>query len=297
MIATVAQLVEQFIRNERVRGSSPFSGSNIKKKMEKQFTEQNSPSQVIPQFQVEGVQILRKITTEYSEIFTQDALRFVILLMRKFNGRRKEKGLAVEKMIREKGGEATFFQSDVSIETQVQNFVAAAVKKYGKIDIAYNNAGIVLGRIPIHQQTLEQWNKIHSINSTGVFLCMKYELQQMLKQKAGGSIINVSSTVGHSGFSKLPDYTSTKHSVCGLTRAAAVMYAKDNIRINAISPSDVRTPLIGGDKYVDQISAEHPMGRVAEPEEIVKTVMFLASDDASYVNGETMLVTGAALTI
>ena len=214
-----------------------------------------------------------------------------------FNGRRKEKGLAVEKMIREKGGEATFFQSDVSIETQVQNFVAAAVKKYGKIDIAYNNAGIVLGRIPIHQQTLEQWNKIHSINSTGVFLCMKYELQQMLKQKAGGSIINVSSTVGHSGFSKLPDYTSTKHSVCGLTRAAAVMYAKDNIRINAISPSDVRTPLIGGDKYVDQIGAEHPMGRVAEPEEIVKTVMFLASDDASYVNGETMLVTGAALTI
>ena len=90
MLATVAQLVEQFIRNERVRGSNPFSGSNIKKKMEKQFTEQNSPSQVIPQFQVEGVQILRKITTEYSEIFTQDALRFVILLMRKFNGRRKE---------------------------------------------------------------------------------------------------------------------------------------------------------------------------------------------------------------
>lgn len=215
-----------------------------------------------------------------------------------FNGRRKDKGEEVEKLIKSSGGEASFYQCDVSDHKQVKAFFKAAIDKYDRIDIAFNNAGISQNRVPLHETSLEDWSKIHSINLTGVFLCMKYEISQMLQQKNKGAIINMSSISGHTGSSRLPGYTSSKHAVAGLTRDAGHSYAEQGIRINAVSPSDTRTPMQGTNEDLIQKTANaHPMKRIARPEEIVKAVMFLASDDASYIQGETLQINGSLLTV
>lgn len=218
-----------------------------------------------------------------------------------FNGRRAHLGQEVEKEIRSTGGEATYFQSDVRKPDQLEAFFEAAVKRYGQIDVGYNNAGIANSRGLLHERSLDEWNDIQDTNLRGVFLCMQHEIRQMLKQPSGGAIINVASVAGHSGLSHIADYSASKHGVAGLTRVAGKDYAKLGIRVNAVSPAGVRTPmLLGPDLSADiekVVSAGHPVGRIAQPEEIVDAVMFLASQEASFMFGETMMLTGGLLTV
>jgi NAD(P)-dependent dehydrogenase (short-subunit alcohol dehydrogenase family) len=177
--------------------------------------------------------------------------------------------------------------------------VRAAVEKYGRLDFAFNNAGIegMLGLT--HECQEENWTRVIDINLKGVWLCMKYEIQQMLKQK-GGAIVNTSSIAGMIGFPAIPAYTASKHGVIGLTKTAALECAKSNIRINAVCPGVIQTPMIdqhvhGDAQEKEKLVGGEPMGRVGQPEEIASAVLWLCSDSASFVTGHPLVVDGGWL--
>ena len=200
-------------------------------------------------------------------------------------------------MIEDVGGEAVFVMADVSSATDVQALVNKTIETYGSLDYAFNNAGITLEtRDRLHEVAEDEWDLIMDINLKGVWHCMRYEIPQMLKQ-GGGAIVNTASFAGLRGIRLGSAYSASKHGVIGLTRSAALEYAKDGIRVNAICPTFVRTPMLAGLFSRDpergaQIQASSPVGRLAEPEEIAETVVWLCSDAASYVTGHDMLVDG-----
>lgn len=203
-------------------------------------------------------------------------------------------------MITENGGEATFMQVDVSSATEVEAMVAKAVEIYGRLDCAHNNAGIgARPRVPLHEYPEENWHQVISINLTGVWLCMKYEIAQMLQQDGGGAIVNTASIMGLVG-SWSPGsiaYNASKHGVVGLTKTAALEYAKSGIRVNAVCPGYIRTPMVENTlsqvpEIEKQIVSRHPIGRLGKPEEIAEAVVWLCSDAASFVTGHTMTVDG-----
>jgi len=200
------------------------------------------------------------------------------------------------KMIKDAGGEAFFVKADVSKSADVKALIAKAVEKYGKLDCAHNNAGIEGDPVPCVECTEENWDRTIAINLTGVFLCCKAELAQMLKQ-GGGCIVNTASVAGLVGFAGIPAYTASKHGVNGLTKEIALDYATQNIRVNSVCPGIIHTPMIdrftGGDpEALKAMTATEPVGRLGKPEEIADAVVWLCTDKASFVTGINLPVDG-----
>ncbi len=207
-----------------------------------------------------------------------------------------EGGDETVRLIQDTGGEATFVRADVSNAGDVSAMVSHAVQTYNRLDCAFNNAGISGGRGRIHEYTEDDWSRVLDINLTGVWLCMKYEIIQMLNQ-GGGAIVNTASVMGLVGGSRSPAYGATKHGVVGLTKTGAVDYAQESIRINAVCPGYIRTPMIEQGILSDPVAEErvvsrHPMHRLGTPEEIAEAVVWLCSDAASFVTGTAMTVDG-----
>lgn len=201
-----------------------------------------------------------------------------------------------EKTIKENGNDAIFIKCDVSKEEDVKNLVAETVAHFGRLDFCFNNAGIEGSPAPATECTNENWDKTININLTGVWYCMKYQIPEMLKT-GGGSIVNNASIAGLVGFGSMPAYVASKHGVVGLTKNVALDYAKQGIRVNAVCPGVIHTPMIdrftGGDQAaMDQLKAGKPMGRIGQPEEIAETVIFLCSDGASFITGQSIAVDG-----
>jgi NAD(P)-dependent dehydrogenase (short-subunit alcohol dehydrogenase family) len=208
----------------------------------------------------------------------------------------EEGGNETLRMVQESGAEAIFRKADVSKSADVTDAVAAALTAYGRLDCGFNNAGIGgAGRLT-HEYSEEEWNRVISTNLTGVWLCMKAEITQMLKQ-GGGAIVNTSSIMGLTGAIRVPAYTAAKHGVTGLTKAAALEYGRHGIRINAVCPAPIYTPLLmsGFEKRPDieqRYIRSEPMKRLGQPEEVGEAVAWLCSDRSSYVTGLPMAVDG-----
>lgn len=204
-------------------------------------------------------------------------------------------GETTARRVRGDGGEATFVRTDVSRAADCAAMVDAAVKLYGRLDVAFNNAGINLAVAPIANVEEQDWARILSVNLTGVFLCMKHEIPAM-KRTGGGAIVNTASVGGVIGTAGVTAYCATKHGVVGLTKSAALDHIADGIRINAICPGGTRTEMLAEwfkDPAVERRALSHtPIGRMASPEEIARAVMFLASEEASFMVGHAMIADG-----
>ncbi len=199
-------------------------------------------------------------------------------------------------MIKKAGGDAIFVKADVTKAGEVEAMVTKAAEAYGRLDYAYNNAGIEGAQALIADATEENWDRVIAINLKGVWLSMKYEIPQMLKQ-GGGAIVNTASVAGLVGFPNMAAYVASKHGVAGLSKTAALEYAKSGVRVNAVCPGVIRTPMvervIGNDPEVEKdMTAMEPIGRLGTPEEIAEAVVWLCSDAASFVTGHTMTVDG-----
>ena len=211
--------------------------------------------------------------------------------------RREKEGEETLNLVKESGGDGMFVQTDVSNEDSVIALVEETAKRYGRLDYAFNNAGVVEDPAPFTNKTLSSFDKIMAVNVKGVWLSMKHEIPQMLKNGGGGAIVNNSSVFGVIGNPQLPIYVASKHAILGLTKAAALEYAKAGIRINAVAPGAIETEMmeqaIGNDKQLKQaLVSLHPIGRAGKPEEIANAVLWLLSDKASFVTGHTLVVDG-----
>lgn len=215
------------------------------------------------------------------------------------SGRREAEGLAVVAEIKAAGGEATYVKADVAVEAEVAELVAKTVATYGRLDIAFNNAGVELTG-SIVDATEADYRRVFDINVWGVITSMKHEIPVMLKQGAG-VIINTSSVAGHVGMAGASIYVASKHAVEGLTKAAALEYAKQGIRVNAVAPAAIETDMLnrftGGEneEALSYMRSLHPVGRIGRSEEIANAVLFLASDAASFITGTSLKVDGGLL--
>ncbi|SEL40820.1 NAD(P)-dependent dehydrogenase, short-chain alcohol dehydrogenase family [Chitinophaga rupis] len=194
------------------------------------------------------------------------------------------------------GGKAIFVKCDVSKAADVTAMIDKTFSTYGRLDFAFNNAGIEGIAATTQECTQENWERTLAVNLTGVWLCMKHELSHMLRQ-GSGVIVNCASVAGLVGFTALPAYVASKHGVIGLTKTAALEYAKSGIRVNAVCPGVIRTPMIdrftGKDKHVEQQFRDmEPIGRLGEPEEVAEAVVWLCSDAASFITGTALPVDG-----
>ncbi|MDJ0569490.1 MAG: SDR family oxidoreductase [Pleurocapsa sp. MO_192.B19] len=194
------------------------------------------------------------------------------------------------------GGKATYQKADVRNEEEVKAFVDSCIKRYGRVDIAFNNAGIDRPPAPLADTTTEVWDDIMNTNVRGIFLAMKYEIPQMLEQ-GGGLIVNMSSIGGHRVFPNISPYHASKYAVEAITKGAAKEYAQQNIRVNAIAPGPVETPMI--ERVVrdwnvtrEELASGYPANRFSTPEEQVRVVMFMCSPEASYMTGAIVSVDG-----
>ena len=217
-----------------------------------------------------------------------------------FCGRREALGNKIFQEINAQGGRSSYQKADVRNEQEVKAFIDTCVQKYGRIDIAFNNAGIEATAAPLAEQSLENFTNVMTTNVVGYFLSMKYEIPPML-QRGGGVIINNASVSGHDGFALISPYSASKHAIIGLTKCAALEYTPKNIRINSISPGGVDTPMLrralkGFGLTSEQAAAGVPIRRINTVEEMARMVMFLSSDDASSVAGTDIDVTGGMLT-
>ena len=207
-------------------------------------------------------------------------------------------GEETERIIRDSGGEAIFVKTDVTVASQVAALINTAVQTYGRLDCAANTAGITQPVAPTHELQEELWDRVISINLKGVWLCMRYQIAQMLRQ-GGGAIVNTSSSVGLWATANLPAYTASKHGVNGLTKTAALENARKGIRVNAICPGATETPMIRtvrGEQPRSQSRrgwlTESPMGRLGAPEEQAAAALWLCSDAASFITGTILSVDG-----
>ena len=203
---------------------------------------------------------------------------------------------AVAEEVSASGGEAIGIAVDVSRDDQVTDMIDQVVRRFGRLDIAFNNAAIDIEHEPLAMCTEEMFDSLMSVNVKGVWLCMRREIEQMLKQ-GGGVIVNTSSIGGIGGAPRQPIYGATKHAVLGLTKAAALEYGRKGIRVNAVCPGVIRTPMMDRalerePRRREQMAKIHPIGRIGEAAEIARAVVFLSSDDASFVLGEALMVDG-----
>jgi len=203
------------------------------------------------------------------------------------------------RMVKAVGGEATFVKADVSKAAEVEALMKKVVETYGRLDCAFNNAGIEGEIKPTAECSEENWDRTLAVNLKGVWLCMKYEVPVMLKQ-GGGAIVNTSSVAGLVGFQGLPAYVASKHGVAGLTKTAALEYAKSGIRVNAVCPGVINTPMgerlfSGQPHWGEAVQAMEPVARMGKPEEIAEAVVWLCSDAASFVTGLAMAVDGGMM--
>lgn len=217
-----------------------------------------------------------------------------------FCGRREALGEQVAQSIRDAGGKASYQRADVRVEDDVKAFVNNCVEQYGRLDIAFNNAGIESSPSTIADRSLADWMDVMMTNATGVFLSMKYEIPQMLRQ-GGGVIVNNASVSSHVGFATIAPYSASKHAVLSLTKVAALEYADKNIRVNSIAPGAVDTPMLrralaAWNTNFETVSQDYPIKRIVMPEEIARSVMFLCSNEASCITGMDLDATGGYLT-
>jgi NAD(P)-dependent dehydrogenase (short-subunit alcohol dehydrogenase family) len=211
------------------------------------------------------------------------------------SGRREAEGQAVVAEIKAAGGEATFVRADVAKEADVKALVEKTLAAYGRLDVAFNNAGVEwMG--PLVEASEPDYRRILDTNVWGVLASLKYEIPAMLKT-GGGSIINTSSIAGHLGFAGASIYVASKHAVEGITKTAALEFAKQGIRVNAVAPAAIETAMV--DRFAgkegeqrDFLASLHPIGRMGRVEEIANAVVFLASDAASFITGESLKIDG-----
>lgn len=211
--------------------------------------------------------------------------------------RSRDRGADVVREIESNGGEASFIETDVSDPEQVRALIQGCVSSYGRLDFACNVAGIEGERHPIHEVTEEDWDKVMAVNLRGAFVSVKLEIQEMLKS-GGGSIVNMASANGLIGTPTFAAYTASKHGMVGLTKAAALEYSSKGVRVNAVCPGGVSTPMFErlygdqGSQARARATAAHPIGRVGTPAEIAGVVVFLWSNRASYITGSCLSVDG-----
>ncbi|MCK1292431.1 MULTISPECIES: glucose 1-dehydrogenase [unclassified Bradyrhizobium] len=191
------------------------------------------------------------------------------------------------------GGDVLTVTCDVSKPEEVASALAKAVKAFGRIDCAFNNAGVENKAAPLHEIELEEWDRVLNINLRGTFICMKHEIAQMLRQ-GGGVVVNTSSGAGIRGVAGGASYAASKHAIIGMTKSAAIDYAKQNIRVNAVLPGNIATPMM--DRFTEgdiqkAIDLE-PVGRLGKPEEIAEAVLWMCSDLGGFVTGASIVVDG-----
>ncbi len=206
------------------------------------------------------------------------------------------KGKSLAESIKKSGGRAIYVHADVSDPSQVENLVKAAVKEYGRLDIVFNNAGIEGPTTKTEDYPLEMFDKVININLKGVFYGTKYSVGE-LRKAGGGAIINTASIAGLVGFTNLCAYAASKGGIVQLTRSTALEYAKDGIRVNAIAPGVIETPMVmraseSDPEMMEGVKKAHPIGRMGKPEEIARAALYLASDDSSFVTGTVLTVDG-----
>lgn len=214
-------------------------------------------------------------------------------------GRREAEGEETVEKIRGEGAEALFVKTDVSKASDVEALIQKTAAEYGHMDIAFNNAGIEGVWVPIITQSEEDWDRTIDINLKGIWLSLKYEIRQMLKQRRGGSIVNMASTMGFIGSAGAAAYTASKHGVIGLTKAAALEAAKSGVRINAVCPAVIETSmsdrLFGAPKVHQYVKSSHPIGRFGKPSEVAEAVLWMCSDHASFMTGQSLILDGGFL--
>jgi NAD(P)-dependent dehydrogenase (short-subunit alcohol dehydrogenase family) len=214
-------------------------------------------------------------------------------------GRRAAEGDETLELVRAAGGDGLFVKTDVSKAAEVEALMQKVVEKFGRLDVAFNNAGIEGVWVPIVRQSEEDWDRTLDINLKGVWLCLKYELRQMLKQGGGGAIVNMSSVTGLIGSAGAAAYSASKHGVIGLTKSAALETAKNGIRVNAVCPAVVETPmekrLFGAPAVHKNVLSCHPIGRFGKPTEIAEAVVWMCSDRASFMTGQSLILDGGFL--
>jgi NAD(P)-dependent dehydrogenase (short-subunit alcohol dehydrogenase family) len=219
-------------------------------------------------------------------------------------GRTEVVGQRVADEIKASGGSAEYYPLDVTDENRVEEVVKAVYRKYGKIDILVNNAGIIGPNKPTHEFTKKEWERVFDVNVTGAFLCTKNVIPYM-KEGGGGNIVYMSSIYGIVGAPDVPAYHATKAANMVMAKTGALLYAKDNIRVNSVHPGFIRTPMVenflkeqclkSGRSYEDlkkELEARHPIGHIGEPEDIAYGVLYLVSDEAKFVTGTELIIDG-----
>ena len=209
----------------------------------------------------------------------------------------EENGFETANLIKENGGNSEFILTDMTQQEDVENMVQAALGAFGRLDILFNNAGVGVGEKKIPDISLEDWQRAIDVNATSVFLGMKIAIPHML---TGGSIINTASVAGIKGQKLVAAYSASKSSVIALTKAAATEFGKKNIRVNAIAPGIIETGMVENWKKTKKwpiLSTASALGRIGQPEEVANAVLFLASDEASFITGETLIIDGGTLNL
>lgn len=225
-------------------------------------------------------------------LFAKHGLKVVI------TGRRETEGNETISLVRAAGGDGIFVRGDVSKSADAQAMVQKTVEKFGRLDIAFNNAGIEGNWKPLPEWTEEEFDQVIDINVKGTWLSLKYEIPQMLKQ-GGGAIVNMSSVAGLIGAAGASAYIASKHAIIGLTRTAALECAKSRIRVNAVCPAVIETAMAErafGDPEVSKwVLAQHPIGRFGKPMEVAEAVLWMCSEKASFMTGHYIVVDGGML--
>src|SRR5271170_6395674 len=214
-------------------------------------------------------------------------------------GRRELEGKQTIGLIRATGGDGLFVKADVSKASDVEMLVQKTVDQFGRLDVAFNNAGIEGIWVPITEQSEEDWDRVIDINLKGTWLCLKYEIRQMLKQGGGGAIVNMASVAGLIGAAGAATYCASKHAVMGLTKSAALETSRNGIRINVVCPAVIETPmgerLFGSADMKKYALGFHPIGRFGTPMEVAEAVLWMCSDRASFMTGQSLVLDGGFL--
>jgi NAD(P)-dependent dehydrogenase (short-subunit alcohol dehydrogenase family) len=230
---------------------------------------------------------------ETSVLFAKSGAKVVIA------GRREPEGEETIELIRAAGGEGLFVKADVSKVSEVEALIQKAVERFGRLDVAFNNAGIEGVWAPIIKQSEEDWDRTIQVNLKGVWLCLKYEIKQMVKQGKGGAIVNMASITGLVGSAGAAAYSASKHGVIGLTKSTALEMARSGIRINAVCPGVIETSmserLFGAPNVHKYVLSCHPVGRFGRPAEVAEAVVWMCSDRASFMTGQCLVLDGGFL--